>query len=62
MAYTLEELRAAGQKALQAYDAAVAAGDMDEAKKISGSVSRIASQAKMLEAQQAQQTRAEQHH
>lgn len=59
MAYTLEELRAAGQKALQAYDAAVAAGDMDEAKKISGSVSRIASQAKMLEAQQAQQTRAE---
>lgn len=59
MAYTLEELRAAGQKALQAYDAAVAAGDMDEAKKISGSVSRIASQAKMLEAQQAQQARAE---
>lgn len=59
MAYTLEELRAAGQKALQAYDAAVAAGNMDEAKKISGSVSRIASQAKMLEAQQAQQTRAE---
>jgi hypothetical protein len=59
VAYTLEELRAAGQKALQAYDAAVAAGNMDEAKKISGSVSRIASQAKMLEAQQAQQTRAE---
>lgn len=59
MAYTLEELRSAGQKALQAYDAAVAAGNMDEAKKISGSVSRIASQARMLEAQQAQQTRAE---
>jgi hypothetical protein len=59
VAYTLQELRAAGQKALQAYDAAVAAGNMDEAKKISGSVSRIASQAKMLEAQQAQQTRAE---
>jgi len=59
VAYTLEELRSAGQKALQAYDAAVAAGNMDEAKKISGSVSRIASQARMLEAQQAQQTRAE---
>lgn len=59
MAYTLQELRTAGQRALQAYDAAVAAGNMDEAEKIKGSVNRIASQAKMLEAQQAQQARAE---
>jgi hypothetical protein len=59
VAYTLQELRTAGQRALQAYDAAVAAGNMDEAEKIKGSVNRIASQAKMLEAQQAQQARAE---